>query len=135
MRLPVRRTSHDSEQYVLPLVNVVLLLLIFFMLAGSVTQVDTLDIEPPRSESGRPAEQDKTLIVLLAADGRLAVADRTLDLEGLRRVVRGHLADNEAGAVRLKADAGTEARHLLRVVGVLREAGAEKITLLTAQPD
>jgi len=50
MHFPERRPD-PTEERVLPLINVVFLLLIFFMLAGSLSVTEPFDIEPPASQS------------------------------------------------------------------------------------
>ena len=53
MRFEPPRPRNDEER-ILPLVNVVLLLLIFFMLAGRLAASDPFEIAPPRSASPKP---------------------------------------------------------------------------------
>lgn len=109
----------------MPLINLVFLLLIFFMLAGRLTAADPFEIAPPESASGADPVAEEMLI-LVAADGRLA-------LDGAM-VSEAELAERlgrEPRRVRLKADAEAEAVRVVQVMEVLRDAGVENLHLLT----
>ena len=51
-RRPTRKP--DSEERVLPLINVVFLLLIFFMLAGRLSEAELFEVTPPESAGAVP---------------------------------------------------------------------------------
>ena len=122
-----RSTSKAGEERVLPLINVVFLLLIFFLLAGRLAATDPFPVEAPHSLSGeRIGGHD--MVVHVGADGRLAFDGATLDEAGLRSAVAQRAT---SGAVRLKADGRVEARRVIAVMEILREAGIERLELLT----
>lgn len=124
--------SVDGEGGVLPLINVVFLLLVFFMLAGTLTTQDLLEIEPTTSRSETvPGDQD--FVVLVGADGRLALEDDVLDLDGLARAVAARLTEAADAPVWVKADARADAVVLVDVLDRLRQAGVAEVRLLTAQ--
>ncbi len=132
MKLSKPQPRRDTEDYILPLVNIVFLLLIFFLLAGTFKAPDPLEIEPPQSRSEKQAETQGPLTVLLDAQGRLAIDGERLEGEALQQRLAERLAAEEGGVVRLKADAAVDAGRILEVMERLRSAGAQEITLLTA---
>ncbi len=135
MRLPQPRRREVGEP-VIPLINIVFLLLIFFMLAGTFTTPEPFAVDPPEARSGDAAEDDEG-VVLLGADGALAFEGEELaDLDALERAVERRL-DGEPGLqLRLKADGDAASHRLLDVMDRLRDAGAERLLLLTAEaPD
>ncbi|ANK82599.1 MAG: biopolymer transporter ExbD [Rhizobiales bacterium NRL2] len=120
-----RRRPRNDDDRIMPLINLVFLLLIFFMLAGRLTAADPFEIAPPESASGADPVAEEMLI-LVAADGRLA-------LDGAM-VSEAELAERlgrEPRRVRLKADAEAEAVRVVQVMEVLRDAGVENLHLLT----
>ncbi|MFC3230642.1 ExbD/TolR family protein [Marinibaculum pumilum] len=151
----------DSDAGILPLINVVFLLLIFFMIAGQLAEQAPFEVEPPASDAEAQVSREE-LLVLLAADGRAAVAGQTVTMEAVVEHVLAALAkarqaattgggpslgqaqpqDGAPGAgpapggfpeaVRLRADAGVEAARIVGLIEELRAAGVEKITLMTA---
>jgi biopolymer transport protein ExbD len=110
------------------------LLLIFFMLTARLTQPEPFEVEPPASASTNPVELQE-FIVLIGADGRLAVGEQTVDEEGLRNSISAHLSEQKESRVKLKADAKVKAERLLTIMEILRQAGVEKLVLLTALDD
>lgn len=127
-RPPPRR---DAEAGLVPLINVVFLLLVFFMLAGTLSPPEPLAVTPPRSAGGRGAEAGG-LAVLVDARGWLAVEGQRVDPAGLAALAARRLAAEPDLAVTVKADAALEARQLLTVLDALRSAGAVRVSLLTA---
>ena len=90
---------------ILPMINVVFLLLIFFMLAGALHAIDVLDVDPPRSDSELPRSELES-VVLVAADGRLAMGESELDELDVQLKVQDLLAESPDTVIRLKADGG-----------------------------
>ena len=133
MRFQPSRYRNDDER-ILPLVNIVFLLLIFFMLAGRFSVTDPFQIAPPRSASEGPAAT-QDLVVQMAADGRLAVNGTLLGEAALKARVARRLIAAEGLRVRLKADGGASAVRVVAVMELLREAGIERLQLLTVGPE
>jgi len=127
---PAGRRRGDDDQRILPLINVVFLLLIFFMVAGRLTASDVFAIQPPSSAS--EASPGSDLMVLVATDGRLALGGEPLERQALSAAVRERLASSESGTgVRIKADGRVEARRVVAIMEELRAAGVEQLELLT----
>lgn len=128
-RLSRPRRRPDDEERVLPLVNVVFLLLIFFMVAGRLAASDAFEIEPAQSESAGASEA-RPQKLLVGTEGRLALDGEVLDETALL----ARLAEAEAGRLTVRADARVEADRLVRLLGRLREAGVGDVELQTARP-
>ncbi len=126
-RFTSRRSDDDR---ILPLINVVFLLLIFFMLAGRLSAGDPFRVDPPASVSVHPAEQ-RDLVVLVGADGQLALDGEIVDEAALSARLKQRLGDGGENLVRVKADAAAEALAVVEVMEVLRDAGVERLRLLT----
>ncbi len=125
-----RRSQGLGEDALIPLINVVFLLLIFFMLAGQLETPDILSVEPPRSARVDSAEP-LHLLLLLASDGRIAVDGEILQAEDLPLWLQAHLKVAQKPSITLKADAQVSARQLRHLLHILRQAGIPNITLLT----
>jgi biopolymer transport protein ExbD len=134
MRFPQSRTRRDNDdERILPLINVVFLLLIFFMLTGHLAASDPFAIEPAKSVSeGLDSPQD--LLILVSADGRTALDGIEMDEEAVVATAAERLKKmSPAGtpALRLKVDGGADATHIVRLMQRLRKAGFRKLNLLT----
>jgi biopolymer transport protein ExbD len=129
MRLKRPEPPGDSEADLIPLINVVFLLLIFFMLAGRLAPTDLIALEPPRSDSHQGARATP-LVILIDRTGQMRLNGEPLDDATLAGHVADLLADNPRH-IQIKADATLEALRLVDLLEQLRAAGAEEIDLLT----
>ena len=111
----------------LPLINVVFLLLIFFILSGRLASVDPFRTEPPRSAS-EGLTQERHMVVFVGADGRLALDGTIMDETALSGAVA---RQGPSRTVHLKADGRAGAVRVVAVMELLRSAGVEKLDLLT----
>ncbi|MGB7757095.1 MAG: biopolymer transporter ExbD [Salinisphaera sp.] len=118
------------DDAVLPLTNVVFLLLIFFMLAGRLAAPSPLGVDPPHSTSPTPADQ-QGIEVSLGADGRVALDDQPMQNDALEKAVRQRLQQRPNTPVRLRADAGLATSRVVKLMDVLRAAGARRLRLVT----
>lgn len=134
MRFHRSRRRNDEER-VLPLINIVFLLLIFFMLAGRLEQADPFAVDPARSASeDRPDAQ--RLLLLIGPAGELALDGEPLTrgalIDRLAALKREADADKEIErTVWLKADRAAPADRLVAVLELLSQAGITRIEMLT----
>ncbi len=96
---PGRRPRERSIS-VVPMINIVFLLLVFFLLTATIAPPDPVPVRLPLAETGEAAAGPQEDILLVAADGILALGD----LRG--EAVLAALADRSAGApLTIRADA------------------------------
>ena len=132
MRLTRPRSggSGNGDDRILPLINVVFLLLIFFMVVGSLSATDPFPIEPPHSVNGE-AGDPKDVVLLIGADGRLALDGEPIEAAGLPSAIARRLETAPHPEVHVKADGGAEATAVVAVMEALRGAGVERVRLMT----
>ena len=135
MRLARPRTGGlgSEDDRILPLINVVFLLLIFFMVVGSLSAADPFAIEPLRSANGE-AGDPRDVVLLIGADGRLALDGAEVEAAALQAAVAERLSAASHPEVHVKADGGAEAAAVVGVLETLRRAGAGRVRLMTV-PD
>ncbi|MEX0732326.1 MAG: biopolymer transporter ExbD [Aquisalimonadaceae bacterium] len=131
MRMPEPERREQGEQ-IIPLINIVFLLLIFFMLAGTLSAPDPFDIDPPEARQGLSADEPQEGLLSISAAGGLAFEGDAIAMEVLADTVRTRLREDEMLRLTLKADAGVRATFLLDVMDALRNAGADSVLLLTS---
>ena len=129
MHFPDRRPD-QSEERILPLINVVFLLLIFFMIAGSLTVTEPFEVEPPSSQSEGIHEPD-SLVILMGQDGRFALNNQVLSEAELLTQVEARVKHQPQTQITLKADGQLPGNQLVRFTQELYEAGVEQLRLLT----
>jgi biopolymer transport protein ExbD len=126
-RRPRRGRAPDDER-ILPLVNIVFLLLIFFMVAGELTRADPFEIAPPRSASEAAVPEGPPLVVA-GIEGRLALDGAQMARPALLAALPDRLGPE--GRLRLKVDGRAEAADIVALLAALEAAGARDIRLLT----
>lgn len=129
-----RRRRSATVLNLTPLIDIVFLLLVFFMLTAHFIEEETLEIELPTAASSGEAVEDGYVEVVIAPDGALLVEGKPARPETLVQTLRGALHAPDKRFVRLRGD--TQARFGLgvQVIDAAREAGAESLDILTERP-
>ena len=131
MIVPLRRSRRTSEDNVLPLINIVFLLLIFFMIAGALSTRPPFDLQPPRADAAPSTAAPATAGIAIAADGRIAFRGNEIPLESLADRARAWAERRDDDqALTLRSDGNADSERLLAVMGALSEAGIERIRML-----
>ena len=113
-----------------PLIDVVFILLIFFMLAGELVASDPFEVAPPYS-TNETEISERDLVVLVGADGTLAVGDRVIEKGAWEGAVAAWLDTDAPPGVWLKADGEAESTEVIAVMEILRAAGVERLKVVT----
>lgn len=110
------------------LIDVVFLLLIFFMLSSRFFDFGAvpLDVEEPGGD--RPRAED-VVHVEVRDDGTVGVAGATVANDALADAVRGWLSGRARGSVVVLPDDGVPVERLVSVLEEVRRSGATQITL------
>jgi biopolymer transport protein ExbD/biopolymer transport protein TolR len=111
-----------------PLVDVVFLLVIFFAVSTTFLETAGLKLELPTSSSTATREP-REITILLASDGTLSYEGEIVERDALRGRLRGDLDETERKIVVLRADANTPHGEVVGVMDLIREAGAEGLTV------
>jgi biopolymer transport protein ExbD len=118
-----------AEINVTPLTDIFLVLLIIFMVTSSALMQQGSKVSLPSAEKGSPETAGITLT---------ATADHTLELNGvvveraaLRDELAKVLASRDDKAVILRGDRTIILEEAVQLMGIAREAGAEKLAIAT----
>jgi len=126
------RYRQNEDDRILPLVNVVFLLLIFFMIAGQMVQPEEFDVAPPLSQADN-ADRLRAGTVEVSPAGDLAFDGTPVTDRDLSQLMARVAQDDAAMPVRLKADGQTEAVRVIEVMALLRDAGIKRVDLVARQ--
>lgn len=135
MRIQDFRQDDTPEINLIPLIDVLLCLLIFFVVTTTFDARSVLKLELPRAD-GQPAEpQSKALSLLVNAQGRYFVGDREAlrsDLESLKATLREVAGDDRERTVLLRADARTPHQAVVTALDALGQLGFHRVAIATA---
>ena len=113
-----------------PLVDVVFLLVIFFAVSTTFLETSGLKLELPASSSTAD-RQARDLVVLMGAAGELSFEGDVIDTDELRSRLRRALEAMDVGrrVVVLRADTHSEHGEVVKLMDLIRSAGAEGLTV------
>lgn len=126
-----RRTSQIPN--LTPLIDIVFLLLVFFMLTSHFVQEQALNIDLPVADSGEAVTEDNQLEVVIKQEGVLLINDHIVDADNLQAVLEEQLAGREDKLVRVRGDRGAPLGEAVSVLDAARKAGADGVDIVTEQ--
>ena len=135
MRIQDFRQDDTPEINLIPLIDVLLCLLIFFVVTTTFDARSVLKLELPRAD-GQPSEaQSKALSVLVNAQGRYFVGDREVlrtDVESLKESLRDVAGEDRDRPILLRADARTPHQAVVTALDALGQLGFRRVAIATA---
>ncbi|HEB93809.1 MAG TPA: biopolymer transporter ExbD [Gammaproteobacteria bacterium] len=126
------RARIHSHLDIAPLIDIVFLLLVFFMLTSTFMVPEAIELELPASSSATVTDIT-SILVSLDRTGQLALNGERIELEQLRGAIEPLLEVGADAAITLKSDARTEVQQLLAVMDEIRAAGGTDVALATLQ--
>lgn len=130
----IGRTGQNRREISLvPLINVVFLLLIFFLVAGTIEKIDIVPVDPPLAESGKVLDEGHVVIVMGRYD-EIIIDDNLVQMDDVGAIVRKELKDYPGKVITIKADSGIEAHKLIAVMDEVKIAGGQNVSLVTQSP-
>jgi len=135
MRLQSGRGKEDPEINLIPLIDIALLLVIFFMLSSTFLQEGRLKIELPQA-SLAPTGKQKTdpLVVTVTQSGTYRVNDRELinsAPDTLRAAIQAVAGADRSKPVTVRADARSTHQSVVTAMDVLGKLGFTRINIAT----
>jgi biopolymer transport protein TolR len=129
-----RRRRLMSEINVVPLIDVMLVLLVVFMITAPML-AQNVKVELPRVAAGPADTSDReTLVVTIDRQGVYFLNDRRVSEPELTREVAARLQRRKDTPVHVRGDRQVPYGEVVRVMALLKEAGALGVGLIT-QPD
>lgn len=132
MRLGEQAAKRSTEENIIPLINIVFLLLIFFLLAGTLTPRPPFELEAVPAGESPHADAPKGALYI-SPGGAMYYQGRVVPLAELEGAARaGH---ERAEPLEILMDRRLKAEILFPVIEALARAGVTKVRLLSERPD
>ncbi len=130
-----RAERDEPEVNLASLIDVVFLLLIFFMVSTTFERQTALKVDLPETSEHTSDAVDRALEIVIDANGRMYVGERAL-VNSQRATIRAALIEAVAGdtkqPVTLRADAQTPHHFVITAMDVLGQLGIVNISIATA---
>ena len=135
MRIRDFRADDEPEINLVPLIDVILVLIIFFVVTTTFDARSVLKLQLPKA-NGEPSEtSSKALSVLVNAEGRYFVQDREAlrgDVDSLKRTIAEVAGSDRSRPVLLRADARTQHQAVVTAYEALGQLGFRQVMIATA---
>jgi biopolymer transport protein ExbD len=133
MRRNARRNStgeEGSEIDLTPMLDVVFIMLIFFIVTASF--IKEAGIEVNRPEASTSSKKDNVnILVAVSANNEIWIDKRRIDKRSVRSVIERMHAENPKGAVVVQADNESNTETVAGVIDSARAAGVYDVSLAT----
>ena len=130
-----RRNNRASvELNIAPLIDMVFILLIFFLVTTSFVKETGVEVNRPTAATAVSQSKATILIGIDAAD-RIYFDNREVDVRAVRANVERALAENPEGAVVVVADRASTTGTAIQVMDGCRLAGAANVSLAARLPE
>ena len=123
-----RRKRKDVGIEMGPLMDIVFILLIFFVVTSSFTRETGVDVTKPQAQSASQLEKEN-LLIAITREGTIHMNERQVDLASLQDILKQSLAkapDREAVVI---ADKESETGVLVQVIDMCNLAGVKKVSI------
>jgi len=135
MRIRDDRAQDEPHIDLVPLIDVILVLIIFFVVTTTFDARSTLQLQLPTASDQHNPAPPRTLSVLVNADGRYFINDREVlrsDIESLKQTLVEVAGDDREQTVLLRADARTPYQSVVTAQDALGQLGFRRLAIATA---
>ena len=127
-----KRSSEDAEINITPMLDIVFIMLIFFIVTTSFVKELGVDLDRPSNAPVKEQKRSEVIPVRIDASGQVFVEDRLVHIAAIRANIVAGLASKPDAAIVVIADREADSRFIVRVIDQARVAGAEKVSLAAA---
>jgi biopolymer transport protein ExbD len=129
-----RRKKPKSDLNMTPLIDMVFLLLIFFVLSSHFVSNRGFNIKLPESKHAPSQKQDKN-IICIKEDGEIFLNDSKVQLSNLTQELKVSINRTGSRAVVIKADEKVDLGLAVKVMDAAKQAEAQSLVIATQADD
>jgi len=134
MRRRRTREQEESEIDITPMLDVVFIMLIFFIVTASFVKEAGIDVNRPDAATAEVKERGNILVAITDTD-QVWIDRRQVDVRSVRANIERLRAENPEGAVVIQADKNSKNGLLVKVMDAARQAGVENVSLAATQTE
>ena len=123
------RLGDDAEVDLTPMLDVVFIMLIFFIVTASFVKEVGLDLNKPEGGANKTVAENENIFIEITNDGVIKVDRRAVDIRAVRPNIERLHAERPNGAVVIAPGGGSFNGILVEVMDQARLAGVDNISL------
>jgi biopolymer transport protein ExbD len=129
MRLPRKGNLKKARIEIIPMIDTIFFLLVFFMISTlSMARFTGVQVNLPKAASGSQPPTE-TVVISVTKDGQLFFNKNTVSEERLHQSLRAELAKNPELLVVINADDGVQHGKVVEILDQARQTGAAKLSI------
>ncbi|MGD8525557.1 MAG: biopolymer transporter ExbD [Thioalkalispiraceae bacterium] len=132
MKRLYRQNEEESNIDITPMLDIVFIMLIFFVVTTSFVKESGIDVNRPTASTSERKETGN-ILVAISDDNNVWIDKRRVDPDAIRPNIERLHAENPGGAVVIQADKQSTSGLLVKVMDQIRLAGVSNISI-AAQP-
>lgn len=130
MKFKIQKEEIQDQIDLSPLIDMVFILLIFFMVTTTFVKDMQVDLNRPGASSAKPSSE-KSVRVSIDAEKKIYFDGREVELWALQGLVREHFNSSSSKDILLITDLSVSAENLIDVIDQLKLAGAKNVGVAT----
>ncbi len=128
MKRRSKRRKDDTEINMTPMLDVVFIMLIFFIVTASFVKEAGIDVNRPGASTAERKEKGN-ILVAISETGQIWIDRRQVDIRAVRANIERMHAENPQGSVIIQADEASKNGLLVKVMDAARQAGVAEVSL------
>ena len=129
MRRKFKKNREESEIHITPMLDIVFIMLIFFIVTTSFVKEISIDVNRPTKSPIKEQKKSEVISVRISGEGQIFVQDRLITLDAVRANIESNLALKPQATVVVVSDREADAGFLVKVIDQSRLAGARNVSL------
>jgi biopolymer transport protein ExbD len=134
MRRKRARKQDDTEVNVTPMLDVVFIMLIFFIVTASFVKEAGIDVNRPDAATAERKERGN-ILVAITENGQIWINRRQVDPRAVRANIERMHAENPQGSVVIQADENSKSGLIVQVMDAARLAGVYEVSIAAEEVD
>ena len=127
-----KRAAEEAEINITPMLDIVFIMLIFFIVTTSFVKELGVDLDRPSNAPVEEQKRSEVIPVRIEANGQIFVENRLVNVGAVRANIVTGLAGKPNATVVVIADRGADSGYIVTVIDQARVAGAGKVSLAAA---
>ena len=123
-----QQDEEEQEINITPMLDVVFIMLIFFIVTASFVKEAGIDVNKPEGQTA-VAKEKANILIAIDADGQIWIDRRMVDPRAVRANIERLHAENPQGTVVIQADEDSRTGALVQVMDAARQAGVYNVAI------
>ena len=121
--------EEENEINLTPMLDVVFIMLIFFIVTASFIKEAGIDVNRPDAPMTESKPEDANILVLINSNDEIWIDRRLIDPRAVRANIERLHAENPKGSIVIQADEGSTHEMLVVVMEAAKQAGVTNVAI------